>query len=488
MLLPLFFTRFLYAQSAFPPLDAEAQASAFARVFASSRASWQDTARAALWASSLNTGEAAGTAFYERITAAAAELAKDPDLSSDPRARAEYTLAFIHRRFLKSYSEHQTRLDEIFVSGRYNCVSSAVLYLILGQSVGLEITGVMTKDHAFASVNAAGALIDVETTNPYGFDPGNRKEFHDGFGRITGFAYVNARNYRDRAGITDVELLSLILSNRISDLEQANRFSEAVSLAVNRAVLLSADTSGGSASGSGKAEFFEDPRMDMMNRLFNYGAYLVRTNKDDEAVAWAEYAGGRYPDNIRWQEFIYAAVNNKLVRLIRLRRAGDARTALGEAQGKLNDQNYAACDAMVTEAEAADMVNGIKNAGDAQAALAFIETSGKNLSEKIRLDLQNGAVLKEGERLGKSGAWLDAMNWMSASIAKYGANTRFNSALRTFRQNRISGLHNQFAELFNRRDYRGAKDSVEKSLAEFPSDPQLTRDLNMVNRALEQSR
>ncbi|MDR2767159.1 MAG: hypothetical protein LBB82_02405 [Treponema sp.] len=494
ILLLLFLAPVLSAQTAFPSLDADPRAAGFVRgVSSGARNAWQDLARAALWASSVNSGaaqEERAAGFYERVSAAAAELAAAPDLPSDPRARGEYVLTFIHRRFLKGYSEYQTRLDEIFVSGRYNCVSSAVLYLVLGMSAGLDIGGVMTKDHAFASVRTGGASIDVETTNPYGFDPGNRKDFHDGFGRTTGYAYVPARNYRDRAAINAVELVSLILSNRIADLERANRYAEAVPLAINRAALLNADSGAGASppSNADRAAFFEDPRQDMMNRLFNYGAYLVRANRDDEAIAWAEYAGARYEDGERWQEFVYAAANNKLVRLIRARKISEARAALETLRPKLSDPNYRACDSMVLEAETADMVNGIKNPGDSQRALAFIEANGERLPEKIRTDFRDGAVLKEGERIGRTGDWRGAMNWMSASIERYGANSPFNSALRTFRQNVIGSLHNQFAALFNKRDYAGAKASVQKSLEEFPADAQLIRDLNMVNRVLEQSR
>ncbi|MDR2182175.1 MAG: hypothetical protein LBN92_05795 [Treponema sp.] len=494
ILLLLVLTRVVSAQTAFPSLDADPRAADFARgVSSGTRAAWQDLARAALWASSVNSGaaqEERAAEFYERVSAAAAELAA-LDLPSDPRERGEYVLIFIHRRFLKGYSEYQTRLDEIFVSGRYNCVSSAVLYLVLGMSAGLDIGGVMTKDHAFASVRAGGAFIDVETTNPYGFDPGNRKEFHDGFGRTTGYAYVPARNYRDRAAINAVELVSLILSNRIAVLERANRYAEAVPLAINRAALLQLDSFTGAdavPADADRASFFGDPRKDMMSRLFNYGAYLVRTNRDDEAIAWAEYAGARYADNGRWQELVYAAANNKLVRLVRTRKTSEARAALETLRPKLSGANYRACDSMVLEAETADMVNGIKNPGDSRKVLAFIEANGERLPEKLRTDFRNGAVLREGERLGTAGDWRGAMNWMSASIERYGANSLFTSHLRLFRQNVISGLHNQFADLFNRRDYAGAKAAIQKSLEEFPADPQLTRDLNMVNRVLEQNR
>ncbi|MDR2370681.1 MAG: hypothetical protein LBD71_04310, partial [Treponema sp.] len=240
-----FFAFFLFAvfplaaqPAVFPSLEPDGRAAVYAG--AGPDYSWELLAEIGLWASGSGPADS-GTdqaRLIERIRAGAAELKADPLLPADPAERGEYVLSFMHKKFLKSYSLIQTRLDTLLENGRYNCVSSAVLYLVLAQSAGLDVRGVMTKDHAFASVNINGELVDVETTNPYGFNPGNRKEFHDGFGRLTGFAYVPAANYRDRSAITPIELVSLVFSNRIADLEKRGRFAEAVPLAISRAALL----------------------------------------------------------------------------------------------------------------------------------------------------------------------------------------------------------------------------------------------------------
>ncbi|MDR1142981.1 MAG: hypothetical protein LBK77_02030 [Spirochaetaceae bacterium] len=483
-----FFSPSLSAQGrmVFPSLDAVPASHQYARRLAlNGSAYWQDLAEAALWASSVNAGPGAeekAAAYMERINSAVAELSAATDLPADPKERGEYVLVFLHRRFLKSYSEYQTRVDEIFISGRYNCVSSAVLYMVLGLSAGLDIKGIMTKDHAFITVNTGAESIDVETTNLYGFDPGNRKEFHDAFGKATGFAYVPARNYRDRVEINGIELVSLILSNRIAVLEKGNRYAEAVPLAINRAALLSAGESSGSQN---KADFFEDSRGDTMNRIFNLGAYLIKTGREDDALAWAEYSGGLFPDP-RWQDFINTAVNNKLVKLIRTKKTAQARAELSALKPRLGADHYNALDTMVLEAEAADMVNGIRNPGDAEAALAFLSRSWEKLPAQVREEMRTAAVLKEAERIGRSRDWTGGMTWLNAAMEQYGKNSRFESALRTFRQNRVGQLHNEFAALFNKGNYAGAKASIEKALAEFSEERQLLQDLNLVNKALQQ--
>ncbi|MDR2478974.1 MAG: hypothetical protein LBD48_06655, partial [Treponema sp.] len=278
-MLIFFLTGITLCAQDFPRLDPDPAALKYARAAAGNGAyTWIELAEISFWASG---DSAAGNAApqgalsgMEQIRAAAAELRTSLDLPRTERDRAEYILTYIHKKFLRSYSRNQTRLDTLIAGGRYNCVSSAVLYMILARSCGLNVDGEMTKDHAFAVIRSANGSIDVETTSPLGFDPGSRREFNDEFGRVTGFAYVPARNYRDRAAVSPVELVSLILSNRISELESRSRFAESVPLAIDRAALLGAINVSSSvlsraadvpAGGDSPPPFFESPRRDVMN-------------------------------------------------------------------------------------------------------------------------------------------------------------------------------------------------------------------------------
>jgi hypothetical protein len=471
----------------FPSLDATPQAYDYARRI-TGNVQWRDLAEASLWASSVNAGpgaESKAQGYMEKITAAAAELQADPALPKDTKEKGEYVLTFLHKRFLKAYSEHQTRVDEIFVSGRYNCVSSAVLYMAVSLSVGLDIEPVMTKDHAFITLRAGAVSIDIETTNPYGFDPGNRKEFQDAFGKTTGFAYVPARNYHDRTFITKAELVSLILSNRIAAHEKSNRYADAVPLAVNRAALLSADH-GAKDSAQNKTDFFEDPKRDIVNRLLNLGANLIKTGKEDEALAWADYAGARFPDYEQWQDFVKAAANNKLAKLIRAKKTGEARSVLTALKPKLSNENYVLLDTMVLENEAAEKINAIRNPGDVEAALAFLAEGWARLPPNHRDEMRTVAILGEANRLAKARNFSGGMNWLKNAMEQYGSNPQLENALRALRQNRVSELHNEFAGMFNKKDYTGAKLFIEKALQEFPGEKQFVQDLNLTEKALAQ--
>jgi hypothetical protein len=436
----------------FPGMTPDPMAANFARRGAAGDYSWEDLAEIALWASAVGTAPAANaaaqntTAYMTTLRQAVAELRASGEMQGavrDAAAAGDYILTYMHRKFLKSYSTLQTQLDTLLGNGRYNCVSSAVLYLILAQSQGLAVQGVITRDHAFATVYQGDASWDVETTNPYGFDPGNRREFLDQFGKATGFAYVPARNYRDRTSVSPLELISLILSNRIAELESRRRYAEAVPLALNRAALLAGRQYPGG--------FFTDPRKDLRDRVLNYGASLLNAGKEEDGLRWAAYAETAFlqadgQGDSRWQEYINVLVNNRVAKLCRARRFEEARSFLTENQTLLDPAAYRSLEIQVTDGELVTLVSGIKQAGDTADVIA-------------RLDRAEAAGLLPATRARE----------LRDNISRW----------------RVADYHNRFATAFNRRDYSLARSILDEALAEFPGDRQLGADRTTLNRATE---
>jgi hypothetical protein len=93
-------------------------------------------------------------------------------------------------------------------------------------------------------------------------------------------------------------------------------------------------------------------------------------------------------------------------------------------------------------------------------------------------------VLAEANRYGKLRDWTSGMRWLGGALETYGANAKIEAVLRTFRQNRVGELHNEFAALYNKKDYAGARASAQKALEEFPGERQLLNDLNLVERTI----
>ena len=441
---------------------------------------WEVLLDAALWASGADDREAA--ALAAELRTALRIFLDDPKLPSDDAGRAEAVLDFIHRRFLKSYSELQTRLDTVLKTGRYNCVSSAVLYLVAGTAAGLEIRGVATADHAFCSVLAGDERKDVETTSPYGFDPGNRREFHDQFGRVTGFAYVSARDYRNRRSVGPLELISLILANRIVAAESAGRFAEAVGYAIDRRALLSRGGLSGNGGSSDDSGLFPDAERELLERLLNYGVSLAQRSREAEALAWADRAIDRFGSHIRWNDFIHSALNNLTIRLVQAGKYGEAYANLEAYSDRLETQVQRDLFRIVVEAELVKRVQGIASVQEAEVIFSALDDAlaGQTLpAERVR-ELQVFVGLRMTEKIAKASGNRPALTYLDA--LPFNADRRIQDARKVYRSNIIAEFHNEFARLFNQRDYEKARTVIAQALAEFPQEKRLKDDLALLEK------
>ena len=148
-------------------------------------------------------------------------------------------LQFMHKDILTRYNENQTRLGVLMDTGVYNCVSSAVYYMLLCRAAGLEVKGIHAVDHAFCAVKEPGLEnpVDVETTNQWGYNPGTKKAFESDFTERTGFIYVPPGKYADRFELGDKGMAGLILQNRIVEHQRKGEYHIALELASDRLVL-----------------------------------------------------------------------------------------------------------------------------------------------------------------------------------------------------------------------------------------------------------
>lgn len=97
----------------------------------------------------------------------------------DERQRGAQLLRRMHSHFLDNdqrsslagYDADQSRLSELLRTGVYNCISSALLYLVLAERAGLSSAGVIMPSHAYVQITLAdGHVAEVETTAAEGFD------------------------------------------------------------------------------------------------------------------------------------------------------------------------------------------------------------------------------------------------------------------------------------------------------------------------------
>jgi len=471
----------IHAQNAFPRIEPDSKVLDYYRLGVKSGYTWQDLAEISLWSS----GDATLSGM-DKIKTTVSALNSTIDRNASGKEKAEFILNYMHKNILKTYSLYQTRLDTLLSNGRFNCVSSAVLYVILCKSAGVDSSGVMTKDHAFAMVHFNGQDIDVETTNSYGFDPGNRKEFHDSSGKITGFAYVPPQNYRDRQTINQIDLVSLILNNRIGEFERSNNFASSVPLAVDRAALLLGDSYTLTSETSTSDFLFADPRKDLMDRLLNYGAALLKSNKEEDCIRWAVLASSKYSDNNRWQELFLAAVNNRISRFLKDRNISDARNFLEDQKTHITDANYAQLDALIVDADILNRANNFKTVAEADKIIADIEkarNSGR-LNEKRAVELLTYTIQKTAMSLSavQPRDWRASIKYLENALSKYGANREIEQSLSTYRSNLATDYHNRFAAEWNKKNFDEAERILNEGLDEFPNDRQLLSDKQIISK------
>jgi hypothetical protein len=230
----------------------------------------------------------------------------------------ERALQCLHKNLFTGYSVTQTRVDTALESGIYNCVSSAVLYMIVARSVGLSVSGVRTPDHAFCSVLVNGQPVDVETTNPLGFNPGAKKEFMDSFGKVTGYNYVPPGNYSGRRTIEEKELLSLILYNRVSEYGDSHFFKDAIQPAVSAFTLIPTD----------------DTRQLLTVAIGNYIAWLDSRQEYPLAVRFTDSVKAAFGGIIDIEKSRRDMYHNWTVSLLNARRLDEADELLAQAGAK----------------------------------------------------------------------------------------------------------------------------------------------------------
>lgn len=473
-------------------------------------------------------GQAAGTApGAESLASYEARLSRLLDeleaslRAAGPRGEAETAeaaLAYLHARVFRRYELDATTIDLVLDEGRYNCVSSALLYLLAMKRLGIEAAGVRTEDHAFCLVRAGGREIDVETTNPYGFDPGKKKEFADAFGKVTGYSYVPPGAYARRWTLGERELASLVISNRAAVLDARGRFREALSLGASFAALR-----GGLEAAEGSAE----GRSFFLDRVNNLAVDLERRRDYEGAEALVEAAaealgseGTAEPrleelrsvvaynravtlaEAGRWEEVLAACEAMRREGLARKEAPGLADAAIAALARRLVEAgDFAGARALAeakrgagTEAGTRRLLGEIAEArlADAARRLPFREALAEAdaaLAEGLVARRRWEELLAylygtEAGRVARGGDWLGAAALAGEGARRAPGDGSLSRSAAIYRGNFVAEAHNRFAALYNKGDYRGARLAAAEALALLSGDPTLKADLALAEKAL----
>lgn len=385
-----------------------------------------------------------------------------PEASGDNAADGELLLQWMHDETLSRYQEPQTSLDVLLDRGTYNCVSSAVLYMILTRSRGIPVHGVLTTDHAFCRIPASGGEdgIDVETTTPFGFDPGIRRDAVDSFTGRTGFSYVPPGNYRQREDLNEKELISLIYQNRISVMQKSGRWDETIGLSRDRWEL----------SGSESAE------NDYRTSITNYAADMDRKRKQTEALRFLNDAALSLGDDHGLEDTATSLLGNAVSYSLRAGRIEDAEAILND------DELTALVPGPFVDERRRDIAErkleiAVKS-GDFAGAVSAVDRA---YSDEV-IDLRRWEEFTmylwstEARIISNGGNWVDGWELLRAAPPRTRSISRWDGMEETYRHNAIITYHNRFADALRRKNNTDAREILDEALGLFPDATMLQQD------------
>jgi tetratricopeptide (TPR) repeat protein len=149
----------------------------------------------------------------DEITAAARNATA---VAKTPSERGDALLRFLHAGPMKAgYDAQQTRLSTLLDNGKFNCVSATALYQIVARRLELDvralsIPGGILAGHAMTIFIEGDRRIDVETTNPDGFDFQAKVKESGGF--VIGIKLDPEKGHE----VSELGLASLIAQNLAS--------------------------------------------------------------------------------------------------------------------------------------------------------------------------------------------------------------------------------------------------------------------------------
>lgn len=401
-------------------------------------------------------------------------------LELEDRGRA--VLKLLYRDYLTTYSFNQTRIDEALQTGVYNCVSSALLYLVAAKAAGLEVRGQKTSEHAFCTVyipNGSGGKsnqykkIDVETTNPYGFNPGS-KETIENEDKIQGYYTVPKKYYSNRQEVSDAVFAGLIAGNICAAYIEQNDYEKAIPLGAARYEFVKTEQSKPATQ----------VRRDFDILASNYVNIEVENSQIFSGyIDWFISFIDRWGMTDYLQKNMDNSFNNLMVYCFEEKNYETAVESYEKSKPYLTQNQINKTPDILTDILVSSKIDG-------QPAEAQIEAIETIFTEGLLEPEQEKRALVYLEN-----AWLSILNdCMTGRIYGTGYqkscdalerlpdSTKIKKMQKSFYDNCIAIIHNNFAEQANARRFTEARKVLEAGMLVFPDDKTLNADLATLNR------
>lgn len=385
----------------------------------------------------------------------------------DSATRAEAVLTLMYDQVLSRYQLPQSSIVTMFENGTYNCVSSSVLYACLATDAGLTVRPLKTTGHAFCQVNINGSWVTVETTNPYGYNPGERKYVSEDPNR---YAVVEAKVYRSCTVCSLPMLVSLIAQNRASVAKEQGDVTSSVELMLLRVSLLQ------NASRAEQNEALDG----FLTACNNYAVNDQRKNNYVRALDWLILC--KETDSCYWSDTLQSVYDNTLFNqcadYLNAGKWKDASDFLAEYKTYATPSRCREIEVLVFTKYVESTVYAV----EPDQAIAFLNEVKTNplASEKVAADrikyLLEYSWLHKINAVSKTDGYLAAVSAADQALKALPKNAAITRSRQSCLDNYAVQVHNTFATTANSGKYTEARRILDEGLANYPQSSVLQRD------------
>ena len=396
------------------------------------------------------------------------------NLSEEDRGRA--ILKYLFRDYLKSYDFDQTKIDTALETGIYNCVSSAILYMAAVKAAGLTVRGQRTTQHAFCSIYVPGSKpgqikkIDVETTNPYGFNPGSKEEIeHEN--QIKQYYVVPKKYYSNRSEVSDGIFTGLIAGNLTAIYIKTGDYQKALPLGAARWEAIKSEPEKSTATVRNE---FDILAANYVNLLADSAATYSST------LDWYSSFIDRWGNTAFLQKNLDTAFINLLVLCNNEKDYSLAISSYEKYNSIVSKSQITKADEIITDliiVSATSMLTPEQKIAETNKLIASDELTLPARQSRAQLHLES--------------FWLEYLNEFMNSrdyeagytisikaLSQLPKSSKIKTMQNGFYKNCIVVIHNNFARLANSGDYAAALAVLEEGLEKFPNDKTLKKDLS----------
>lgn len=395
------------------------------------------------------------------------------DLQEEERGKA--ILKYLYQNYLKAYSLNQTKIDVAIETGTYNCVSSAVLYMAAAKAAGLEVRGQSTTQHAFCSIyvmdekSGNSKRIDVETTNPYGFNPGSKEEIeHEN--QIKKYYVVPKKYYSNRQEVSDGVFVGLIAGNLCADYIKSGDYTKALPLGAARWDVVKNEPVKSVAS---VRNSFDILAANYVNLLPPSAASYFST------LDWFSAFIDRWGSTDFLQKNLDSSIINLLVLCFQEKNYPLAHEAYEKYKTKLSPSQITRSEEIITDTIIITATDGLPP-----------EQKVEEINRLLSSDVLANSARQNRANLHLESYWLEYLNalmnsrnfelgYTNATIAlnQLPKSTKIKAMQNGFYNNQIATIHNSFAKQANAKNFEAAQAIVEEGLEKYPNDKTLKKDL-----------